>query len=180
MGLLPGFKWYGRGRIGDSTDNDEHSGILYNATELTLVEGGTFWLSDRPKEEGSVGWEASLARICTWANFEITKHGGEKGKMSKKGKTGKKGRRQKVAHIQNKQTFDCCFSHLNFVVTLVCIHTLDCRSQLSYSQRSFSVLNTHFDHESLTARDYSALLVRGYVHRLEQQFHAPVRCHFAQ
>src|SRR6185503_8641718 len=31
---------------------------------------GTFWFSDTPDEIGSIDWEASLPRICTWAHLQ--------------------------------------------------------------------------------------------------------------
>ena len=33
------------------------------------MKTGTFWLSPAPSDTGSVGWDAALTRIATWAKF---------------------------------------------------------------------------------------------------------------
>lgn len=53
----------------DGKNGGEFSAILYDTTVLTLIQQGTFWLSDTPAEV-SVGWDAALPRICTWGQFE--------------------------------------------------------------------------------------------------------------
>jgi endonuclease/exonuclease/phosphatase family metal-dependent hydrolase len=65
---LPDFKMVGVGRD-DGKEKGEYSAILYNAVKYTLVDQGTFWLSDSP-EKVSVGWDAALPRVCTWALLE--------------------------------------------------------------------------------------------------------------
>ena len=35
-----------------------------------LIEHGDFWLSDKPDEAGSRGWDAALPRVATWAKFK--------------------------------------------------------------------------------------------------------------
>ncbi|MEZ5057027.1 MAG: endonuclease/exonuclease/phosphatase family protein [Saprospiraceae bacterium] len=50
-------------------DKGEFSAIFYNFEKFTLLKSGTFWLSDAP-EKYSVGWDAALPRICTYALFE--------------------------------------------------------------------------------------------------------------
>ncbi|MCC3371459.1 endonuclease/exonuclease/phosphatase family protein [Cohnella sp. REN36] len=64
---LPGYAWIGEGRRGGS--DDEHCAIFYDHDRLELLEQGQFWLSEQPGLAGSVGWDASLPRICTWAKL---------------------------------------------------------------------------------------------------------------
>lgn len=70
--LLPGYEWFGVARSDGSVDPDpdsEFSAILFRTDRLERVDGGTFWLSETPEEVGSVGWDAALPRIVTWARF---------------------------------------------------------------------------------------------------------------
>ena len=65
---LPDYYYVGVGRD-DGKTKGEYSAIFYKKDELRLVEESTFWLSDTP-EKVSVGWDAALPRICTYALFE--------------------------------------------------------------------------------------------------------------
>ncbi len=62
-----GFPYIGIGRD-DGGKAGEFSAIFYNPEKFSLLENGTFWLSDTP-ETPSVGWDAALNRVCTWAKF---------------------------------------------------------------------------------------------------------------
>jgi len=62
--LLPGFTSHGIGR--DRSGLDELNCILYRSDRFLALEGGTFWLSEQPGVPGSVSWDSSMARICTW------------------------------------------------------------------------------------------------------------------
>jgi len=64
---LSGFDYVGVGRD-DGNINGEFSAIYYNSYRFTLIENGTFWLSQTPKIP-SKSWDAALNRICTWARF---------------------------------------------------------------------------------------------------------------
>jgi endonuclease/exonuclease/phosphatase family metal-dependent hydrolase len=66
--MLPGFSWCGVGRT-DGKEAGEFSAILYREARLQLLETKTFWLSERPEEPGSMGWDAAYPRIVTWAKF---------------------------------------------------------------------------------------------------------------
>ena len=65
-------KLVGYGRIGVGRDDGkqagEYSPVFYFKERLELLDQGTFWLSETP-EKPSVGWDASLERICTWGKF---------------------------------------------------------------------------------------------------------------
>ena len=50
--------------------------IFYNKERFTLVESDNFWLSETPEKE-SVGWDAALERICTYARLKDNRTGKE-------------------------------------------------------------------------------------------------------
>jgi endonuclease/exonuclease/phosphatase family metal-dependent hydrolase len=64
---LPGFRRVGLDRQGDGSD--EHNAIYYDATRLSLVAAGDFWLSDAPARRGSATWGNRHPRIVTWATL---------------------------------------------------------------------------------------------------------------
>lgn len=64
---LPGYRYFGKGR--DHGDKrGEFSAIFYREDKLTLLENGTFWLSETPAIP-SIGWDAALNRVCTYGLF---------------------------------------------------------------------------------------------------------------
>ncbi len=65
---LTEYAWVGQGRSG-GPDVGEFSPIFYKTDRLRLLETSTFWLSPKPDSIGSVGWDAALPRIVTWASF---------------------------------------------------------------------------------------------------------------
>jgi len=65
---LPGYRWFGRDRMGGH--DDEHMGIFYRPDRLTLVDQGDFWLSDTPEVVGSQSWGTDLPHMASWAVFE--------------------------------------------------------------------------------------------------------------
>lgn len=64
---LDGYAYVGVGRD-DGDRAGEFSPILYDSATLLLLDHGVFWLSATP-DEVSVGWDAALPRICTYALF---------------------------------------------------------------------------------------------------------------
>lgn len=62
------YRFVGRGRNGSG--DGEFNPIFYDSNEVTLLNSGTFWLSEFPDEPGSKHPKASLPRICTWCCFE--------------------------------------------------------------------------------------------------------------
>ena len=72
---LPIYARLGTGR--DADGGGEQSAILYRTDRLTLLDGGTFWLSATPDVPGSRGWDAALARIATWGRFRDRRTGRE-------------------------------------------------------------------------------------------------------
>jgi len=65
---LTDYSYVGVGRD-DGDTKGEYSAIFFKKDELRLIEESTFWLSKTP-ENVSVGWDAALPRICTYALFE--------------------------------------------------------------------------------------------------------------
>lgn len=67
---LPNYSRIGVGRD-DGKTKGEYTAIYYNNKALTLISGSTFWLSETD-DRVSVGWDASMERICTYGLFEST------------------------------------------------------------------------------------------------------------
>lgn len=65
--------------VGTGRNNDEDSvmqAIFYKKSDFTLVDSGTFWLSETPDWE-SVGWDGRSRNICTWAHLKSNASGAE-------------------------------------------------------------------------------------------------------
>jgi len=68
---LPHHRRLGQGREGGS--RGEHAALFVDTGRFEVVASGDFWLSPTPDVAGSVGWDAALTRICTWATLrELT------------------------------------------------------------------------------------------------------------
>ena len=65
---LNSFRYVGVGRD-DGNKKGEFCAIYYNKNKYRLIKSSTFWLSENPSEV-SIGWDAALERICTYAQFE--------------------------------------------------------------------------------------------------------------
>lgn len=65
------FDYIGVGRDKGGKEG-EFSAIFYDPEKFTLLENGTFWLSETP-EVPSKGWDAALNRVCTWGKFRTGK-----------------------------------------------------------------------------------------------------------
>ncbi|MFD0761121.1 endonuclease/exonuclease/phosphatase family protein [Lutibacter aestuarii] len=66
--VLKNYSYIGVGRD-DGKQKGEYSAIFYNNTKFKIVKEETFWLSKTPNII-SVGWDASMERICTFGLFE--------------------------------------------------------------------------------------------------------------
>ncbi|GHT54363.1 endonuclease [Bacteroidia bacterium] len=66
---LPEYNAIGVGRQ-DGIDQGEYSALLYKKDRFTVIESGTFWLSETPEVAGSKGWDGACERIATWAILE--------------------------------------------------------------------------------------------------------------
>ncbi len=61
------YAYVGEGRNGGN--KGEYSAIFYLKDKYSVVDSGTFWLSETP-DEISKGWDAAFNRICTWVVLE--------------------------------------------------------------------------------------------------------------
>ena len=64
---LPTYNHIGVGRD-DGDMAGEFTAIFFKSEKLELINQSTFWLSETPAKP-SVGWDAALERICTYALF---------------------------------------------------------------------------------------------------------------
>lgn len=65
--VLPDYSYTGVGRD-DGKEKGEYSAILFRNSRFGLLAGKTIWLS-QTGEVGSIGWDAAITRIATWARF---------------------------------------------------------------------------------------------------------------
>jgi len=61
------YSYIGVGRD-DGQTQGEYTAIYYDSTKFDIQYQNTFWLSKTP-EKVSVGWDASMERICTYGHF---------------------------------------------------------------------------------------------------------------
>ncbi len=66
---LNNYNSVGVGRA-DGVDKGEYSAVYYKQDLFDLLDSGTFWLSSTPSVVASVGWDASMERISTWAKLK--------------------------------------------------------------------------------------------------------------
>lgn len=62
------YNYIGIGRE-DGKQKGEFCAIFYNPAKYKVIKQSTFWLSETP-DTVSVGWDAALERICTYALFK--------------------------------------------------------------------------------------------------------------
>jgi endonuclease/exonuclease/phosphatase family metal-dependent hydrolase len=53
----------------DGKQQGEYAPIFYRRDRFEMAETGTWWLSPTPEKVASVGWDAALTRIATWARL---------------------------------------------------------------------------------------------------------------
>ncbi|WP_241471270.1 endonuclease/exonuclease/phosphatase family protein [Natrinema salifodinae] len=64
---LDDYEWYGVGRE-DGDRSGEMVPVAWRADRFDVLDRGEFWLSETPGEP-SVGWDADLPRVTTWARL---------------------------------------------------------------------------------------------------------------
>lgn len=74
--ILSGYEYVGTGR-NDGKQAGEYTPVFYKKDKLNLLDNSQFWLSETPEVIGSVGWDAAITRIVTWAKFEHISTGKE-------------------------------------------------------------------------------------------------------
>ncbi|MCA8973089.1 MAG: endonuclease/exonuclease/phosphatase family protein [Planctomycetes bacterium] len=62
---LPHHRRLGQGR--DGGERGEHAALFIDTRRFEVLDHGDFWLSETPATPASIGWDAALPRICTWA-----------------------------------------------------------------------------------------------------------------
>lgn len=72
---LDDYSYIGVGRD-DGKEKGEYTAIFYKKDKLKIIKEASFWLSES-SDTVSVGWDAALPRICTYALFEAA-HTGQK------------------------------------------------------------------------------------------------------
>lgn len=73
--MLPGYQGIGVGRE-DGKEGGEFAAIFFKPDLFRVIRCGTFWLSQTP-EKVSIGWDADVPRIVTWAIFADQQSGRE-------------------------------------------------------------------------------------------------------
>lgn len=68
IGSLPDYIFYGMGRD-DGKRKGEYVGIFFRRDRFELTGEGTFWLSDRPEEVGSMTWGNRIPRTTSWVRL---------------------------------------------------------------------------------------------------------------
>lgn len=68
LSRLDNYAYTGHGRE-DGKNRGEHAAIFYRTDLFELMDAGDFWLSETPDVAGSIGWDAALPRVCSWAQF---------------------------------------------------------------------------------------------------------------
>jgi len=63
----PQYDYIGVGRD-DGKKKGEYTALYFDSSRFELIEEETFWLSESP-DKISVGWDASMERICTYGHF---------------------------------------------------------------------------------------------------------------
>ncbi len=67
-GQLPEYEAFGVGRE-DGGDKGETTSLFYRRDRFERLDGGHFWLSETPEVPGSISWDSSLPRICSWVKL---------------------------------------------------------------------------------------------------------------
>ena len=65
---LPEYDYVGVGRT-DGATKGEYSPVFFRKDKFDALEKGNFWLSETPDVPGSVGWDAALERIASYAKL---------------------------------------------------------------------------------------------------------------
>jgi endonuclease/exonuclease/phosphatase family metal-dependent hydrolase len=65
---LSNYEYIGVGRD-DGKQKGEYAAIFFDKTKFAVLKSATFWLSDK-SDTISVGWDASMERICSYGLFK--------------------------------------------------------------------------------------------------------------
>ena len=70
MNNVEGYGCYGVGRT-DGKESGETTSILYDKSVFSLLEQGTFWLTEKDINTPNTGWDATIKRTTTWVKLEM-------------------------------------------------------------------------------------------------------------
>ena len=74
LARLPEYDYVGVGRT-DGKTKGEYSPVFFLREKFEVLEKGNFWLSETPEVPGSVGWDAALERIASYAKLKDKRTG---------------------------------------------------------------------------------------------------------
>lgn len=66
---LTDYRWSGAGRD-DGECKGEYVPVFYRKDRFILADEGQFWLSDKPGQPGSKGWDAACTRMVSWIRLQ--------------------------------------------------------------------------------------------------------------
>ncbi len=66
---LSGYRWSGAGRE-DGVCKGEYVPVFFKKDRFMLSDEGQFWLSEKPAEAGSMGWDAACTRMVSWIKLQ--------------------------------------------------------------------------------------------------------------
>lgn len=66
---FPEFQYVGVGRD-DGKTSGEYSPVFYNKSKYSVLQSGTFWLSQTPEIAGSRGWDAACNRVVSYVGLQ--------------------------------------------------------------------------------------------------------------
>ena len=67
---LPEYDFVGVGRD-DGAEKGEYAAIYFKRARFQKIREGHFWLSQTPDVPGSISWDSSLTRLCSWATLRL-------------------------------------------------------------------------------------------------------------
>lgn len=73
---LSGYRWSGAGRE-DGVCAGEYVSVFYKKDRFMLADEGQFWLSEKPADPGSMGWDAACTRMVSWIKLKEISSGYE-------------------------------------------------------------------------------------------------------
>ncbi len=65
---LPEYAAIGVGRD-DGSDRGEMTALFFRKDRFEQLDAGHFWLSETPDVPGSISWDSSLTRMCSWVKL---------------------------------------------------------------------------------------------------------------
>ncbi|MBK9314461.1 MAG: endonuclease/exonuclease/phosphatase family protein [Acidobacteria bacterium] len=65
---LPGYEKLGVGRD-DGAERGEMTALFFRRSRFEKLDGGHFWLSEKPDQPGSKSWDTSLTRMAIWVKL---------------------------------------------------------------------------------------------------------------